>query len=106
MAVDLDISFRILFLLNVLFPNHHVRALTAVFREFERRIREEMDLRQEAANTEQFRRLFADDARVRAPRGARSLHPPAGAGDRVRGRHQGRPPAGALRQRRGSPSPG
>src|SRR5690606_25283193 len=36
-ALDLDISFRILFLLNVLFPNHHVRALTAVFREFERR---------------------------------------------------------------------
>jgi hypothetical protein len=28
-----------------LFPNHHVRALTAVVREFERRIGEEMDLR-------------------------------------------------------------
>lgn len=67
-ALDLDISFRILFLLNVLFPNHHVRALTAVFREFERRIREETDLQREAANTEQFRRLFASDARVRAPR--------------------------------------
>jgi predicted unusual protein kinase regulating ubiquinone biosynthesis (AarF/ABC1/UbiB family) len=67
-AVDLDISFRILFFLNVLFPNHHIRALTAVFREFERRIAEEIDLRQEAANTEQFRRLFADDTRVRAPR--------------------------------------
>src|SRR5688572_6530057 len=29
-AVDLDISFRALFLLNVLFPNHHIRALTNV----------------------------------------------------------------------------
>ena len=67
-AVDLDISFRILFFLNVLFPNHHVRALTAVFREFERRIHEETDLVQEAANTIQFRRLFEADPRVRAPR--------------------------------------
>lgn len=67
-ALDLDISFRILFLLNLLFPNHHVRALTAVFREFERRIQEELDLEREAANTEQFRRLFAEDPRVRAPR--------------------------------------
>lgn len=67
-ALDLDISFRILFVLNLLFPNHHVRALTAVFREFERRIREELDLREEARNTEQFRKIFADDPRVRAPR--------------------------------------
>src|SRR5690606_26478762 len=67
-ALDLDISFRILFFLNVLFPNHHIRALTAVFREFERRIAEELDLREEAAHTEQFRRIFADDRRVRAPR--------------------------------------
>jgi predicted unusual protein kinase regulating ubiquinone biosynthesis (AarF/ABC1/UbiB family) len=67
-ALDLDISFRILFVLNVLFPNHHIRALTVVFREFERRINEELDLRKEAAHTEQFRRIFADDPRVRAPR--------------------------------------
>jgi predicted unusual protein kinase regulating ubiquinone biosynthesis (AarF/ABC1/UbiB family) len=67
-AVDLDISFRLLFFLNVLFPNHHIRALTAVFREFEKRIAEEIDLRQEAANTEQFRRLFAEETGVRAPR--------------------------------------
>src|SRR5690606_26252464 len=67
-ALDLDISFRILFCLNVLFPNHHIRALTAVFREFERRIAEELDLRQEAAHTEQFRRAFAEDERVRAPK--------------------------------------
>lgn len=67
-ALDLDISFRILFLLNVLFPNHHIRALTAVFREFERRIAEELDLREEATHTERFRRSFEDDPRVRAPR--------------------------------------
>jgi predicted unusual protein kinase regulating ubiquinone biosynthesis (AarF/ABC1/UbiB family) len=67
-ALDLDISFRILFFLNVVFPNHHIRALSAVVREFELRIGEELDLRAEAANTEQFRRLFAEDARVTAPR--------------------------------------
>jgi predicted unusual protein kinase regulating ubiquinone biosynthesis (AarF/ABC1/UbiB family) len=67
-ALDLDISFRILFLLNILFPNHHIRALTAVVREFERRIHEEMDFRREATNTEMFRQLFAEDSRVRAPR--------------------------------------
>ena len=67
-ALDLDIAFRILFLLNILFPNHHIRALTSVVREFERRIDEEMDLRREAENTETFRRNFADDPRVRAPR--------------------------------------
>ncbi len=67
-AVDLEISFRILFVLNILFPNHHVRALTSVVREFDRRIHEELDLRQEARNTEQFRQRFAADPRVRAPR--------------------------------------
>lgn len=67
-ALDLDIAFRILFLLNILFRNHHIRALTTVVSEFERRIGEEMDLRREAENTEAFRRNFADDPRVRAPR--------------------------------------
>ncbi|MEX0912486.1 MAG: AarF/UbiB family protein, partial [Gemmatimonadota bacterium] len=67
-ALDLDIAFRVLFLLNIVFPNHHVRALTSVVREFERRIDEEMDLRREAENTEAFRRNFAGDERVRAPR--------------------------------------
>lgn len=67
-ALDLDISFRILLLLNILFPNHHIRALSAVFREFERRIAEELDLRLEADHTEQFRKLFGEDPRVRAPR--------------------------------------
>ncbi|MDR0786431.1 MAG: hypothetical protein LBG44_00955 [Gemmatimonadota bacterium] len=66
-ALDLDIAFRVLVFLNTLFPNHHIRALTAVVREFERRIGEEMDLRREAENTSTFRRNFADDTRVRAP---------------------------------------
>jgi predicted unusual protein kinase regulating ubiquinone biosynthesis (AarF/ABC1/UbiB family) len=66
--LDLAISFRILFFLNILFPNHHVRALTSVVREFDKRIHEELDLRQEARNTEEFRLSFASDPRVRAPR--------------------------------------
>jgi predicted unusual protein kinase regulating ubiquinone biosynthesis (AarF/ABC1/UbiB family) len=66
--LDLEISFRILFLLNILFPNHHVRALTSVVREFDKRIHEELDLRQEALNTEAFRQMFAEDPRIRAPR--------------------------------------
>lgn len=65
--LDLDISFRVLFWLNVLFPNHHIRALTAVFREFDQRIHEELDLRIEAAHTERFRRVFAEDPRIDAP---------------------------------------
>jgi len=67
-AVDLDISFRVLYLLNVLAPNHHVRALTTVVREFSVRIREEMDFRVEAGHIAEFRRHFARDRRVRAPR--------------------------------------
>lgn len=67
-ALDLDIAFRILFFVNILFPNHHVRALTTVVREFEKRIGEETDLNREARNTEEFRKHFADDSRVTAPR--------------------------------------
>jgi predicted unusual protein kinase regulating ubiquinone biosynthesis (AarF/ABC1/UbiB family) len=66
--LDLEISFRFLFILNILFPNHHVRALTSAVRQFDRRIHEELDLRQEARNTEQFRQRFADDPRLRVPR--------------------------------------
>ncbi|MCI0432369.1 MAG: AarF/UbiB family protein [Gemmatimonadetes bacterium] len=66
-GVDLEISFRILFVLNVLFRNHHVRALTNVIREFGVRVREEMDFRQEAANMARFHAHFAEDPRVRAP---------------------------------------
>ena len=66
-ALDLDISFRILFWLNILFRNHHVRALTNVVREFSARVREEMDFRHEAENIETFQRFFSEDQRVRVP---------------------------------------
>ncbi len=67
-AVDLDISFRILFFLNVFFPNHHVRALTNVVREFSVKVREEMDFREEAVHMTLFHQHFEADPRVRAPR--------------------------------------
>jgi predicted unusual protein kinase regulating ubiquinone biosynthesis (AarF/ABC1/UbiB family) len=67
-AIDLEISFRILYVLNVLFPNHHVRALTNVIREFSVRVREEMDFREEAAHIALFHSHFSSDRRVRAPR--------------------------------------
>lgn len=67
-ALDLDISFRLLLLLNVLFPNHHIRGVTNVVREFSVRVREEMDFRQEARHIELFHQHFSDDRRVRAPR--------------------------------------
>jgi predicted unusual protein kinase regulating ubiquinone biosynthesis (AarF/ABC1/UbiB family) len=67
-AVDLDISFRVLYLLNVFFPNHHVRGLTSVVREFSVRIQEEMDFSQEAENIALFHQHFAGDERIRAPR--------------------------------------
>ncbi len=66
-ALDLDISFRFLFWLNVLFPTHHVRALTNVVREFSVRVREEMDFRKEAENMETFRRFFSKEQRVKVP---------------------------------------
>ena len=66
-ALDLDISFRLLFWLNVLFPNHHIQALSNVVREFSHRVREEMDFRRESENIERFQRYFRDDATVRAP---------------------------------------
>ena len=66
-ALDLDISFRFLFWLNILFPNHHIRALTNVVREFSVRVREEMDFRQEAENMATFRKFFPDEGQVRIP---------------------------------------
>jgi len=66
-ALDLDISFRMLFWLNILFPNHHVRGLTNVVREFSVRVRDEMDFEQEAQNIARFQRVFAGEHRVRAP---------------------------------------
>ena len=67
-ALDLDISFRILFWLNVLFPNHHVRSLTTTVREFSAKVREEMDFQREADNIRRFRELFRSEPGVRAPR--------------------------------------
>lgn len=66
-ALDLDISFRLLFWLNILFPNHHVRAVTNVVREFSVRVRSEMDFRQEATHIERFQKFFRAERRVRAP---------------------------------------
>lgn len=67
-ALDLDVSFRLLFWLNLLFPNHHVRALTGVVREFSAKVREEMDFRREADNMRRFRETFKADRSVRVPR--------------------------------------
>ncbi len=67
-ALDLAISFRILFWLNVLFRSHHVRALTNVVREFSVRVREEMNFRHEAENMATFREFFSSERTVRIPR--------------------------------------
>ncbi|MEP6691106.1 MAG: AarF/UbiB family protein [Gemmatimonadaceae bacterium] len=66
-AIDLDAAFRILFVLNVLFPNHHVHAITTIVREFSKRIDEEMDFREEARNAQLIRANFVGDSRVRVP---------------------------------------
>ena len=67
-ALDLDISFRLLFWLNIAFPNHHVRGLTNVVREFSVRVKDEMNFEQEALNLARFRAVFAGERKVRAPR--------------------------------------
>jgi predicted unusual protein kinase regulating ubiquinone biosynthesis (AarF/ABC1/UbiB family) len=64
---DLDISFRILFLVNLLFPNHHTRAITTIVSEFAKRISSELDFREEARNAEVLRRNFAPEPRVVVP---------------------------------------
>ena len=64
---DLDISFRFLFVLNLLFRNHHVRALSAIVSEFAKRIGDELDFRDEARNADTLRRNFASDPRVLVP---------------------------------------
>ena len=66
-ALDLDIGLTLLFWLNVLFPNHHIQALTNVVREFSHRVREEMDFNRESENIERFQRHFRDHPTVRAP---------------------------------------
>ncbi len=64
---DLDVSFRILFLLNLLFPNHRTRAITAIVSEFSKRIRDELDFREEARNAAMLRRNFQSEPRVIVP---------------------------------------
>ncbi len=64
---DLDVSFRILFVLNLLFPNHHTRAITAIVSEFSKRIRDELDFREEARNAATLRRNFENEPRVVVP---------------------------------------
>jgi predicted unusual protein kinase regulating ubiquinone biosynthesis (AarF/ABC1/UbiB family) len=66
-AVDLEAAFRILYFLNILFPNHHTRAITTIVGEFAKRIEEEMDFRVEASNAAMFRANLADDPRFRVP---------------------------------------
>lgn len=66
-ALDMDISFRFLFWLNIIFPNHHVRALTNVVREFSVQVKAEMDFEQEAENIARFQRVFSGERKVRAP---------------------------------------
>ncbi len=66
-ALDLDIGFTLLYWLNILFPNHHIQALTNVVREFSHRVREEMDFQHEAENIERFQHHFRSDPKVRAP---------------------------------------
>jgi predicted unusual protein kinase regulating ubiquinone biosynthesis (AarF/ABC1/UbiB family) len=65
---DLKISFRVLFALHVLFPNHHVRAIAAIVNEFAKRINEELNFEEEARHAESLRRNFADEPRVVVPR--------------------------------------
>jgi predicted unusual protein kinase regulating ubiquinone biosynthesis (AarF/ABC1/UbiB family) len=64
---DLDVSFRILFLLNLLFPNHHTRAITAIVSEFSRRIAGELDFREEARHAATLRRNFSGVPNVVVP---------------------------------------
>jgi predicted unusual protein kinase regulating ubiquinone biosynthesis (AarF/ABC1/UbiB family) len=64
---DLEIAFRLLFVLTLLFPNHHTRAIAAIVSEFAKRIWAELDFREEARNAETLRRNFAADPRVVVP---------------------------------------
>jgi predicted unusual protein kinase regulating ubiquinone biosynthesis (AarF/ABC1/UbiB family) len=64
---DLDVAFRILNVLNVLFPYHGMRAMSAIVSEFAKRIGDEMDYREEAQNAEGMRRSFEREPRVVVP---------------------------------------
>jgi predicted unusual protein kinase regulating ubiquinone biosynthesis (AarF/ABC1/UbiB family) len=64
---DLQASYRVLFVLNVLFRNHHVRAISTIVEEFARRVWQELDFREEARNAERLRQNFAEVPRVVIP---------------------------------------
>jgi predicted unusual protein kinase regulating ubiquinone biosynthesis (AarF/ABC1/UbiB family) len=64
---DLDVAFRILNVLNILFPYHGMRAMSAIVNEFAKRIGDEMDYREEAQNADTMRRAFAAERRVLVP---------------------------------------
>jgi predicted unusual protein kinase regulating ubiquinone biosynthesis (AarF/ABC1/UbiB family) len=64
---DLEVGFRILFVLNLLFPNHHVRAISAIVSEFSKRIADELDFREEARNAGVLHRNFTSEPRVVVP---------------------------------------
>jgi len=66
-AEDLDVSFRVLFVLNVLFPNHQTRAITAIVSEFAKRVRDELDFREEGRNAATLRRNFQEEPRIVVP---------------------------------------
>jgi len=66
-ALDLDLSFRLLFWVNVLFPTPHVEGITNVVREFAFRVQEEMDFRIEADNMARFRKAYQDRRPSRGP---------------------------------------
>jgi predicted unusual protein kinase regulating ubiquinone biosynthesis (AarF/ABC1/UbiB family) len=64
---DLEAAYRVLFLLHVVFRNHHVRAMSAIVGEFSKRIWMELDFREEAQNAETLRRNFANEPRIVVP---------------------------------------
>ncbi|MFL5505669.1 MAG: ABC1 kinase family protein, partial [Gemmatimonadales bacterium] len=64
---DLDVAFRILNVLNVLFPYHGMRAMSAIVSEFAKRIGDEMDYREEAQHAESMWRSFERERRVVVP---------------------------------------
>ncbi|HEU4570883.1 MAG TPA: AarF/UbiB family protein [Gemmatimonadales bacterium] len=64
---DLDLAFRFLLVLQVLFPNHHTRALGAIVSEFAKRIDGELDFREEARHAAQIRQNLAHYPAVVVP---------------------------------------
>ncbi|MDX2176522.1 MAG: AarF/UbiB family protein [Candidatus Sumerlaeia bacterium] len=65
---DLAVLAFILFLFETFLDNYLVRSFRAIYDEFSRVIREEMDYRLEAKNNRRLRAMFQDDPRVIIPR--------------------------------------